>query len=109
VNPGFDVDLEGWSCTNGGICDWIEDDPEASTLSGSGQITSGGGFDGLLESSCVSVEEGEVYEFSAWAKTTGVIGARLYALWSSSDGCAGGVVGNETVGLSPPDNTWRHF
>jgi hypothetical protein len=112
-NPDFDTDLDGWSCTNQGACAWAEDDPAASTTSGSGQVASpppGAPTSfGRLGSGCVAVEPGEEIEVSAWVKTTGAQDGGLYVLWSSSASCTGGVLENVLLGTSPPDNTWRRF
>jgi hypothetical protein len=112
-NADFDSDLDGWSCTNLGVCAWGEDDPLASTTSGSGQVTSPppgsvSSF-GRLESGCVAVEPGEELEVSAWVKTSGTRDGAVHVLWSSSPSCSGGVVANVPFGTSPPDNTWRQF
>jgi len=113
VNPDFDEDLDGWTCENGGVCSWDPDDPAASTVSGSGRITSpppeGPSNGGRLGSVCMSVEEGRPYLLSAWLKTTGALDGTAYAIWSSSESCYGGVVGRSSLATSPPDNTWRRF
>jgi len=112
ANPDFDVDLAHWSCTNGGVCAWVADDPFASTVSGSGEVASppagSPSASGRLESSCVAVDEGETYLLSAWAKTSGALPGSLYALWSPTDGC-GGVAGRDVLGALPPDNAWRRY
>ena len=109
VNPDFETDLFGWTCTNGGTCSWSWDSPLAAT--GSGRVTSPPDGElsttGRLESSCVRVQEGVPYRGVVWARTTGGEAGSAYLLWSSSDACVGGVVGVDTIGVSPADGTWR--
>lgn len=113
LNPNFDSSLETWTCTNLGVCSWIADDPDASTISGSGQVTSppSGSIsvEGWLESGCVAVEAGEYYELSAYLRTEGALPGYLLGLWSSSTSCVGGVLRIDLLGTSPPDRTWRRL
>ncbi len=113
VNPDFETDLFGWQCTNGGACSWAWDSPFEPESTGSGRITSPPpgslASTGFFESSCIRVQEDVPYRPSTWIKTTGSQpgGARL--LWSSSESCTGGVVGNDLIGTTPPDGVWRRI
>lgn len=113
VNPDFETDLFGWSCTNGGSCSWSWDTPIATATTGSGRVTSPpeGAFatTGRLESSCVRVQEAVPYRAAIWAHTTGGEAGLAYLLWSSSESCVGGVVGIDPIGVSPADGTWRRL
>ena len=109
VNANFETDLFGWSCTNGGSCFWSWDSPLATT--GAGRVISPPqgalAATGRLESSCVRVQEGVPYRGRVWAHTTGSEPGYAYLIWSSSDACIGGVLAVDTIGVSPPDGTWR--
>jgi hypothetical protein len=113
VNPDFETDTYGWTCTNGGVCGWSWDSPFAPTSSGSGRVTSPplGSLSSLgrIESSCVQVQEGVPYRPSVWIKTMGAVAGGANVVWSSSESCAGGVVGNDSLGSSPPDGVWRRI
>lgn len=110
-NPDFDSDLDGWDCTNGGVCAWVGDDPFASTISGAGEVASppAGSLTrfGRLESGCVAVDEGATRFLSAWLKTSGSRDGQLRALWTSSESCVGGVVRNDLLAQIPPDGAWH--
>lgn len=113
VNPDFETDLFGWRCTNGGICGWDWDSPFAPANTGSGRVTSppleAAATSGRLTSSCVKVQEDVPYRPSVWIRTEGAEPGTAYLLWSSSENCTGGVVGNDSLGSSPPDGVWRRL
>lgn len=113
VNADFDTDLFGWKCTNGGVCAWVWDSPFAPASTGAGRVTSPpeGSLSelGRIESSCVRVQEGLPYRPSVWIATTGALPGAANVLWTSSEDCAGGVVGSDPLGASPPDGVWRRL
>ncbi len=113
VNPDFETDLFGWKCTNGGVCGWDWDSPTAPDSVGSGRVTSpppgSASNQGRLTSSCVKVQEDVPYRPSVWIRTVGAQPGSAYVLWSSSETCTGGVVGNDSLGSSPADGVWRRL
>ncbi len=108
ANAHFNVDTAGWSCESGGTCSWREDDPRASTVSGSGSVESPATDSpvGGLVSACLPADEGILYELSAAARTSGPVPGSLVALWSSSETCAGGAILNESIAVIPNDGQW---
>jgi hypothetical protein len=107
-NGDFDTDLTSWHCENGGECAWATDDPLASTLSGSGVTTNPPGNDqARIATTCLPVIGGEVYAIAAWVKTIGGAEGDFYAIYSGNASCAGNVVGQQTLLISPPDSAWR--
>jgi hypothetical protein len=113
VNPDFETDLFGWKCTNHGVCGWDWDSPFAPEDAGSGRVTSpppeAATNQGRLTSSCVKVQEDVPYRPSVWIRTVGAQAGSAYVLWSSSENCVGGVVGNDSLGSSPADGIWRRL
>jgi hypothetical protein len=113
ANSGFSFDLAGWTCTDGGICSWVEDDAAGSATSGSAQLGSpqaeSGSTIGRLESACVGVSPGQPYELSAWLKTSGALPGTLSADWRPGTDCGGASFGSDLIGTSPPDGTWRRL
>lgn len=108
VDAQFDTGLGGWTCENGGVCSWVEDDPMASTISGSGEVLSPPGFGGRIVSNCVSVTPGEQYEIDAWIKTRSGFAGSLYVQWTASSNCVG-LVSNQFLLNPPADNVWYEY
>lgn len=110
VNPDFETDLYGWTCTNGGSCFWSWDSPFGTGAPGAGQVRSPlpGAIDDLggIVSSCVAVQEGLPYRPSVWIRTTGGVPGAASIQWSESENCADVVMG-EPIGSSPNDGVWR--
>jgi len=112
VNPEFDADLSGWHCENQGICNWIEDDPSFSTISGAGSVGSPvetQANPGRLTSSCVSVEPGETVLVDAWLRATGAKNGVLRGTWYANSDCSSSIVGSVVVGLPAPDGNWEEW
>jgi hypothetical protein len=112
-NSGFTFDLAAWTCAGGGACSWVDDDAAGSAVSGAGQVTSppsgSASASGRLVSSCVGVTPAQEYLLSAWVETTGARESTLSAVWNAGLDCDGAVVRRDTVGSSPPDDTWREL
>jgi hypothetical protein len=111
INPDFETDLFGWTCTNGGSCAWEFDAPGWPDAAGSGRVTSPTLASplGRIESSCVRVQEGIAYRPSLWIKTVGAMPGQAVLVWSSSEDCLGGALGVSTIGSSPADGLWRRI
>ena len=112
-NPGFVVDLDGWSCLGDGACSRSDDDALGRMASGSGQVASPGpGVDpgiAYLASTCTAVSPGQPYEISAWVKTLGARSGTLSAWWNTGLDCDGDLARSDALGVSPPDGTWREL
>ncbi|MEZ4281636.1 MAG: hypothetical protein R3F21_18695 [Myxococcota bacterium] len=98
------LDLRG----NGGVCSWVEDDPMASTISGSGEVLSPPGFGGRIVSNCVSVTPGEQYEIDAWIKDALRLRREPLCQWTASSNCIG-LVSNQFLLNPPADNVWYEY
>lgn len=112
-NPGFTFDLGGWRCVGAGACARSQDDVSGKESSGSGEVTSPtpGVDPGIahLASSCVGVTPGQPLEISAWVKTLGARAGTLLARWNAGLACDGPLAESDTLGVSPPDATWREI
>jgi hypothetical protein len=112
-NPGFTVGLAAWTCAGGGACAWVDDDATGSAGSGAGQVTSppaaSASTVGRLVSSCVGAAPGQDYALSAWVKTSGARPGTLRAVWNTGLDCDGAPFRSDTIGSSPPDDTWREL
>jgi hypothetical protein len=112
-NSGFTFDLAAWTCAGGGACAWVADDAAGSQASGAGQVTSpppgSPSPSGRLVSSCVGVAPAQEYLLSAWVKTTGGREGTLSAVWNAGLDCDGATARRDTIGSSPPDDTWREL
>jgi hypothetical protein len=112
-NPGFALDLGGWSCIGEGTCTRADDDAADKEGAGSGEVTSPPpGVDpgiAYLASSCTSVMPGQPYRIEASVKTLGARPGALTASWNSGLDCDGGLARSDTLGTSPPDGAWRRL
>jgi hypothetical protein len=112
-NPGFALDLGGWSCIGEGTCARADDDAAGKEGAGSGEVTSPPpGIDpgiAYLASSCASVMPGQPYQIEASVKTLGARPGTLTASWNTGLDCDGGLARSDVLGMSPPDDTWRRL
>jgi hypothetical protein len=57
----------------------------------------------------VGVTPAQEYLLSAWVETTGARESTFSAVWNAGLDCDGAVVRRDTIGSSPPDDTWREL
>ena len=110
-NPGFAVDLAGWSCIGEGTCAHVDDGPTGAEGAGAGEVESPppGANPGVayLASGCTAVMPGRPYRITAYVKTFGARPGVLLASWNAGLDCDGPLVAQQALGSSPADETWR--